>query len=569
MKRITNFCAVVLFSIFTSVLTAAPKTEGNIKKIKPKNPVTLNVYSQLANYSGIQTGWMADVLLEKFNVILNIVPNSDGKYDELMAAGNFGDIVVWGDNTDDYTNACKQGLLLDWDAKLDGKNTVISQYGPYMQANMRQALQKNKYMDSPDKKLHGYGYSVSTSAKDLQSFFYTWDLRFDLYEQIGKPKIKDLYDMIEVLEKMKEICPSDDNGNPTYGLSMFNDWDGSMVMYVKALATAYYGYDELDFGLYNPEDGKFYDCLADNGPYLYCLKFINQLYQKGLLDPDSKTQKLAGLTEDYKNGTAFWIIFNWLGSGLYNTDEHKAAGKAMYPVVPSEAHPMVYGQSVFGGNRLWTIGSKTKYPELCMAIINWLSTPEGCLTMKYGPEKVCWEIKNEKTYFTDFGKKAYENQSDTIMPSPYKGSFEEGLLQINNTTWCDDAYNPLTKEETYNCYYWESEQKEASSEIEKNWREWSKAATPDRYMRTRKYSVSPGSLFTNSGVPADLTEKWNAVAECIKTETWNAIYAKTDAEYEEIVKKMISSAKEKGYDECCAETRKKAEKRFTAEKLVQ
>ncbi len=34
--------------------------------------ITLTVYSQLANYSGIQTGWGAVLLKDKFNVELNI-----------------------------------------------------------------------------------------------------------------------------------------------------------------------------------------------------------------------------------------------------------------------------------------------------------------------------------------------------------------------------------------------------------------------------------------------------------------------------------------------------------------
>ena len=97
--------------------------------------------------------------------------------------------------------------------------------------------------------------------------------------------------MIDVLAKMKEICPKDDNGNPTYGASLFNDWDGNMVMFVKALATAYFGYDEFDFGLYDPETGKFYGSLEADGPYMYTLKFFNKLMQAGLVDPDSMTQK--------------------------------------------------------------------------------------------------------------------------------------------------------------------------------------------------------------------------------------------------------------------------------------
>lgn len=70
---------------------------------------------------------------------------------------------------------------------------------------------------------------------------YTWDVRWDLYKELGYPEIKNLDDMVEVLAQMKEICPKDDNGKTTYGVSLFNDWDGDMVMFVKSTATAYYG----------------------------------------------------------------------------------------------------------------------------------------------------------------------------------------------------------------------------------------------------------------------------------------------------------------------------------------
>lgn len=40
---------------------------------KKNGTVTLDVYSMLANYSGIQSGWGADLLKQKFNVKLNYV----------------------------------------------------------------------------------------------------------------------------------------------------------------------------------------------------------------------------------------------------------------------------------------------------------------------------------------------------------------------------------------------------------------------------------------------------------------------------------------------------------------
>ena len=58
----------------TATLAISCKGNGNGKSVKPKETVTLDVYSQLANYSGLQTGWFADLMLEKFNVKINIIP---------------------------------------------------------------------------------------------------------------------------------------------------------------------------------------------------------------------------------------------------------------------------------------------------------------------------------------------------------------------------------------------------------------------------------------------------------------------------------------------------------------
>ena len=80
-------------------------------------------------------------------------------------------------------------------------------------------------------------------------FFYNWDVRWDLYKQLGYPKVKDLNDFEDLMVKMQKLCPKDDSGNKTYAVSLWPDWDDAMVMYVKATATAYYGYDELGCGL--------------------------------------------------------------------------------------------------------------------------------------------------------------------------------------------------------------------------------------------------------------------------------------------------------------------------------
>ena len=45
-----------------------------LEEIIPEETVTLDVFDQLANYSGEQIGWFGQIMLEKFNVKLNIIP---------------------------------------------------------------------------------------------------------------------------------------------------------------------------------------------------------------------------------------------------------------------------------------------------------------------------------------------------------------------------------------------------------------------------------------------------------------------------------------------------------------
>lgn len=535
--------------------------EALLEEIIPEETVTLDVFDQLANYSGEQIGWFGQVMLEKFNVKLNIIPDPDGVYETRMESGNLGDIVVWGQDTDEYRQAIEKGMLYDWN-----EDDLLSEYGPYIKENMSYALEKNTQISGGT--TYGYGFDVAVDPKARQDIMYTWDLRWDLYKELGYPEMKTLDDVVTVLEQMKEICPTDDNGKTTYGVSMFNDWDGDMVMFVKSTASAYYGYDEFGFGHYDSVEQKYYPCLEEGSPYLTCLKFYNTLYQKGLLDPDSQTQKYDGMVEDYQNGAAFLNVFNFLGSALYNSEAHAAEGKAMYPCPPADAQPIAYGQNVYGGNRPWTIGAKTEYPELCMAIINWLSTPEGRMTLEYGPKDVCWYYDdNGKTCFTDLGRAAKLDIS-TEMSDGYTGTFDDGSFKMNNTTWGIDSVNPDSNGDTYNYKKWESFVAEPGSDIEADWREVTGCTTFDERFDTVAYRLAPGTMYSTTTKSDELMVLWNQVATCIKDNSWKAIYAKTDAEFDQIVADMIAQADEYGYAECIEFQENEAKLRAAAEDAV-
>lgn len=556
-----------------SVLLASSMVIGSASALtgcgsKKNEVIKLNVYSQLANFSGKQIGWSADILKKKFNVELNIIPEGDSVFETRMTSGNLGDIVVWGADNDKYPLAVKNNLLFGWE-----DDNVLDEYGPYIKKNMPDALKKNKELtktitNGASDKLYGFGANVALNSKDHESFFYTWDTRWDLYKKLGYPKVKNLQDYHKMLKNMQKLCPSDDSGNKVYAVSLWPDWDDAMVMYVKAMATAYYGYDELALGLYDPTNGKYHDALEENGPYLEMLKWFNDLYQDGLIDPDSMTQTYDEMIAKVQNGGTLFSIFNYSGSLGYNTKEHTSAGKLMYCMKPEDASPIVYGMNTQGGDRIWSIGAKTEYPEKCMEIINYLSTPEGRMTMEYGPKGYTWDYDDQKhAYLTDVGVKC-QNDKNTTMGGGYKGSYHDGELQINNVTWSLDASNPDSDGETYNKESWASYNATPSSDIEKDWRDKTGCTTINEYMEKGKYTVAPGTSFSKETQDTTLKTTWNQVTTEIKNSSWKAIYAKSDKKFDSIVAGMKKSAKKYGYDKCVEWSRNQASRRKALEDAI-
>ena len=528
-------------------------------------PIRLEVYSQLANYNGLQTGWSATLLKDLFNVEVVIIPDSDGTYETRMAEGNLGDLVIWGSNGEDYKQAVQKGMLLNWDTPAHGKSEpIVAEYAPYINENYGDALATNRIVSANNDSLYGFGFGVALQEGAHQSFMYSWDLRWDLYSQLGYPEIKNLDDLIVVLKQMKEICPTDELGNETYGASLWPDWDGNMVMYVKALATAYYGYDELGFGLYNPTNGEFYDALAPNGPYIEMLRFFNRMYREGLLDPNSMTQTYDEMGTKVKNGGVFWGIFNYASSAAFNTTAHLEAGKMMYSRVPDEANPIVYGMSSLGGNRIWSIGAYTRYPELCMQILDFLATPEGSMTMWYGPRGLTWDYDSDGgMYFTELGLltsvDSKYDMNGIEWTSPYTGetytlagTFNDGCLQINNVTLNRDMVNPDgALGETFNKDTWVSVQTAVSYPIQEDWREWSGVTLVDQYFEgIGRYTVMPDLPYSEASKSDELKVKWDQCATAIRTNSWRAIFARADGEFNMHIRNMTTQCNAYGYADC-------------------
>lgn len=483
----------------------------------PDETVTLKILSQTCSYEGIQEGWFADVMLEKFNVKLDL--SCYGMEESFM--GDYDFILSGATGTDEFIEALNKGGFLSI-SKQD-----MAKYMPYI----NEKLTKHCLTDET-----GNVYAIKSSIGlegDHQELFYTWDTIYNYYKELDDKEIENLDDWVNMLKQMKENHPTNASGDEIYGLTLFNDWNDDCLFMVKTFVTAYYG---LDYYQLLFKDWKTGDCygLLDNlndgsyGPYLKILQLYNRLYKEGLLDPEFETRDFDSAVSMVENGQILVSLQNFMGS-VINYD--------MFPVIPNDAKQIAYTLGQGHPNRTFSIDSETKYPELCMAILNYFYTPEGMLTMQYGPKGDCWDYDKEgNTYLTETGMKLFLRY-DSVMDT-----YHDGFPMFNMSPYNHMATN-TDNGEVFNPIYWKNTEPGDVTDLSNN-------IAVDRYMHEIKpYVVVPNYDFADLK-ESDLKDKYTAVSDIIITKSLEAIKASNDEEFDTIVKDMVTKANEAGYKEC-------------------
>lgn len=568
LSRVMSF--IVSMTIVGGLVVGCQKKSDNQAAKEDSNQlITLTVFSELSNFAGDQTGWFAKEIKDKFNIKLNIISSNlqggSSKFATMMAAGDLGDIVIFGDDSSDYTKAIKAGLLLDWN-----KNDLLNKNGQDIVKNYPQAIEKNKTNFGNGSAVYGLGHAVAnmpgTTPSEGNTMTYGTDMRWDLYTKLGSPKLNSMNDLLPLLKQMQQAVPKSDSGKPTYPFSMWSDWDGNMMMLGKIFG-AMYGYDEFGFLLINANEDKTQDILDPNGYYLNTLKFYNKANQMGMVDPDSISQKFSDVQNKMKDGQVLFSWFPWTDN-LYNTQDRVNAGKGFEYIPVSDQKIVSYGFSNYGGNRVTAIGSKTKYPERVMKFIDWLYTPEGIMASNYGPKGLAWDVKDGKPYVTDFGKKALPS-NDVAVPEQYgSGSFKDGANQMNNTFVNTSSINPDFKE-PYDFNLWQSTLNSSPSQLDQSWRKAVNALTPKDYLvKNNMIAVEPQTNISTKTPDNVLQQKISQIATIIKQDSWKMVFAKNDAEFNALQNDMVTKAKGLGYDDGVKFYQEQAQRQFDARKNV-
>ena len=548
MKR---FLSVLLtLALLLSMVTVSAMAEGEA-------PITITVYDAAANYHGIQKGWFAKVVKDRFNIELDIIaPQVAGQeiYATRAEEGNLGDIVIV--DRSEFPNLVKAGLVRPID-EIAGCENLMRFKDQIDHYNKELTGEDGKYFGIPSEMADTSPTSLTDDVVPDSPM-----IRWDLYKAIGCPEIKDLDGFVDVLAQIHEIHKTTDAGDPCYSVTLWADWDNNDDMSGPANVThitTWYG-EKMKRSALLQADGKTFLKVYDRaGAYYKATRFLNKLYQRGLVDPDSGSQDWNSVMNKWINGQADLLWYNW-STGFTNNNKDadgvplKAKGMTYFFVPIADSKYYAEADAYYGTARMFGIGSKVegeKY-DLLLKFLDWYASPEGMTFQHVGIEGLNY-TKNEDGTFVQFHDNALA--ANEPVPEEYVG--EDGVVGFNDgnnaiNQWIGGAIcvNPDNGERFASKFWSSYKAKEKEEDITKTeWQEHFGAENAVDYMlKHGMLEPSPNVGFAPSPDEGEIKSLRPEINGKLCEYTWKAIFAKDDAEFESLWDEMITTLDGFDYD---------------------
>ena len=523
-----------------------------------REPITLTVFSQVANFAGEQTGWFAKEIKDRFNVTLkfissNVDPNA---FTAGVSAEELGDIICWGDMGEHFNTAVNAELVMDLDEIDLTPYTNLNKYFTEAMAKVRAYCNDNLGVDG------NYGWSFGVAAEngtwnELTDPTYALQIRYDAWVKAGKPALTSLEDLPAFMEKLAAAVPTAENGEKVYAYGGFGDWEDCVMKFTWDLMT-FYGYKEADFLGVNFATGDIVNPLEDGSLYQRALKVNNQMYRMGLFDPESVSQNFDAYSQKLSNGRYLMALWGWI-IGNYNNADRAAQEIGFQTFLIEDSAPQQLTMATAGGNRAWSLGANCQYPERALEVIEWLCTEEGTIIQNYGPKGLCWDYDdNGIPYMTEFGWEANEKKADTQMHAEYGGgTFQDGESKFNHVLLALEQMIP-GKTYSYSNKGWPCYAERYNTALQKAWSaDYAGGATSgiELYRNTGKYSlVNSEAIGWAFPEMSQANKEARALfAPVMKQGSWSCVYAADDAEFDKLWNEMVQKCKDYGYDAYVAE----------------
>jgi len=314
-----------------------------------------------------------------------------------VASGDLGDIVTVRDQIS-ITPMVEGGLLLPLNDLVENNAPNIVNIFPE-----RWKMAKNQL--SVNGKAYVVGIRAGSEGRPGKVDHSVFNVRWDLYEQLGYPKVTNEHELLQVLAKMKELYPQTADGLPVYGVSFYLGTTSLQRFVGRFWHTFGYQQGTSKIYAYDVNNEGRLQCISDtNHMYWRAARYYNEAYRMGLLDPDSLTQQPADYQQKVDNGQMLNVW--WLNEGdtfvknILKTDPESKIGFGTIPVEGTTLHS---DNTWVGGwaSCYLAIPNSCKNPERAVQFMNYTFSYEGARTLFSGIEGIHWTIVDGEPRWTD------------------------------------------------------------------------------------------------------------------------------------------------------------------------
>lgn len=512
--------------------------------------ITVDLFNSYTNYQGIQEGWFGEVIKDKFNMELNIIaPNTAASgetlYQTRSASGNLGDLIIYNLKAGKLQDLVSSGLLLDMKQYMKKSDNLNVYEKAIETTNTKLVAEAGTWAIPSEVTMQKSTDPINTVS--LNSGIY---IRWDLYKKLGYPTMDTFEDLLPVMKDMQDIAGTSDSGKKVYAFSLFKDWDGAIIQAGQQLP-ANYGWGMEGFVLQKADDSKDpIDFLAENSPYIRGLRFYYLANQMGILDPESTTQNWTTVNEKYEDGAVLYSPWPWLGKVAYNTAIHTKEGKGFHTASIADLTIREWGCYENGNSEYGImVGSQAQDPQRMVDFIDWLYSPEGIQMSQFSMVDEMYDMGDGAPVLTELGKAVFL-EGDATMPDSYGGaSYKDGRSLLGYKIVSLSEINPITGY-TYSQETWPSYIEATSTSIDKDWQEHMGASNANEYWKkNNQICISPGTDYSAPADSIDIATMRTQISEITKGYSWDAIYAKDDAEFDALISEMRTIVEGLGYYE--------------------
>ncbi len=308
---------------------------------------------------------------------------------------------------------------------LDG---LVEQYGGEINNKKagQQALEfSKKYYSDESGQLYFIGLRA---GEDYDSSFPTVApyIRWDIYNQIGAPKIENMDQMLDVLKQMQDAYPETEDGKKVYAVSGCLA-DPGWNTFSLSSAEAFIGFRKLDnYGLVgtNIYDVTGYINAMENAdsPTWQLFQYWNKAYQMGILDPECVTMKYDQWVEKIQAGQVLYAPFSWFATVPVMNDPNKTFLPVTFENFENDSFTCSYAYTP--GADPYAISKKCKYPERAMELLNYAWSYEGSYLFQNGVQGENWDIiDGEPQYLDAYVQGLNDGTAEAVLFGSFFGPF--------------------------------------------------------------------------------------------------------------------------------------------------